>query len=134
MSKVWKMIVPPEPDESVIAVKDCDGDVWRRRGDGWQVWRGAITPWADIVRDVGSLEDATVYPEPQTWDIPPEPGPEVTHVRSANGTTRRRRSTPGATWVWVDTNDRKMSGVGVSWGTFYRHATLPLTDVSREYR
>ncbi len=36
--RTWSL--PPEPGPEVTAVRDSDGDVWKREGDLWVVWHG----------------------------------------------------------------------------------------------
>jgi hypothetical protein len=56
--QTWEVVWPDEPDASVTAVLDADGDVWKRDGDFWW-FEGTHFEWDDLVEEYGPLTDAT---------------------------------------------------------------------------
>lgn len=62
---------------------------------------------------------------PQTWSIPAEPGPEVTHVKDRYRDVWRRR---GPVWIHESPHGEASWQWPILFGRGY-----PLTDVSAEY-
>lgn len=64
----WSVTYPPEPGPEVTAVRDEEGDIWRRydNGWGWTTRRGeTIThPWTDIFEYGLTVTDASHEQEP----------------------------------------------------------------------
>jgi hypothetical protein len=77
--------------------------------DGWTPVVRTVTPWveADALR---------------TWDLPPEPGPEVTAVRDCNGHV----------WTRLAWNSWHHNAYRLYWRDLFDNGLAPLTDASGE--
>lgn len=77
----------------------------------------------------GSVEpchDSKPPKPPKTWTLPPEPGPEVTHVKDRYRDVWRRGN-----GVWVYRNSVGNEAIW-PWNVLFEKG-YPLTDVSAEY-
>lgn len=109
--------------------RDCDGDPWEEVGTDLLRYVGtesngpsAANPRAVVERDWGPLTRET----PRTWDLPPEPGPEVRAVRTASGILYMHTDEG---WQWVHPPPRSSSSM--SW-RYIMADDLPLTDATAD--
>ena len=68
-------------------------------------------------------------PEPRTWHLPPEPGPEVWRVQDRTGCFYQRDERAPAAWH-LEMNDGRLTRGAVTWEELMGYA--PLTDSSYE--
>lgn len=85
-----------EPGPEVTRVRDKAGAVWARQAGstdwayldsdgewcGSGAWTSIVENWGPVV-DVSDNPGAVTQDPPRRWEMPPEPGPEVTRLRTA---------------------------------------------------